>query len=317
MVAASLPARTAPAMAAPLRESATVTRMWRTTMRASSRRSLAACGRNSRPALPSQGARAGAARRAALMMAASLPTRTAAAIESGMAFPHRLHGHPARLPAVRPPYASRSSAAGRGDGPLRAGAGVWGRLARTEQRALAERSFRRCTTSGATARVTACVDYGGHGVGHAFAVAGAANRRTGRGVTGGCGRVDAEVRGPAGGSGQRGAIVARSDTPTSSTTPAVVSWALAWLQAGRKGRAAAFIEHRRRGTRPRVVEYHHPHVHYSQAGGGVDRQPPAGARVGSRHPAREEREVHQRAYGELAIPEAGPGAAETLRISQR
>ena len=98
---------------------------------------------------------------------------------------------PARLPAVRPPYASRSSAAGRGDGPLRADAGVWGRLARTEQRALAERSFRRCTTSGATARVTACVDYGGHGVGHAFAVAGAANRRAGRGVTGGCGRADA------------------------------------------------------------------------------------------------------------------------------
>src|ERR1035441_10532276 len=64
------------------------------------------------------------------------------------------------------------------------------------------------------------------------------------------------------------------------------------------------------GTRAGVVEHHRPDVGDPQAGGGGDRQWPAGAGTGRWHTAREERQVHRRARRELAVAEAGPGAPE-------
>src|ERR1022692_1128483 len=64
------------------------------------------------------------------------------------------------------------------------------------------------------------------------------------------------------------------------------------------------------GTGAGVVKHHRQNVRDPQAGGGGDRQRAAGARAGRWHPACEERQVHRRARGELAVAQAGAGAPE-------
>src|ERR1039457_4021960 len=94
------------------------------------------------------------------------------------------------------------------------------------------------------------------------------------------------------------------------------------LRLVRPGAAARLHQgHRERlaripgGTRPGFVQHHCPHVGDPEAGGGGDRQRPAGAGIGRRNPAREERQVHRRARRELAFPQASPGAAERARYN--
>jgi hypothetical protein len=55
------------------------------------------------------------------------------------------------------------------------------------------------------------------------------------------------------------------------------------------------------GPPPRLVVDHHPHVGDSQAGRGSRRQRPAGARVGGRHFAREERKNAGHTHRQLAV----------------
>ena len=69
------------------------------------------------------------------------------------------------------------------------------------------------------------------------------------------------------------------------------------------------------GPRPRRGFDQRPNHRRPETGSRGGRQRAAGAGTGRRNRPREEREVDRRAHGELAVAEAGAGAAETRRTS--